>query len=47
VKGGRKNIKYSVGDKGKSIFLDLNIDRSLCNAEMHGTITQVFIGFEI
>ena len=35
VKGGRKSIRYSVGDKNKEHFSDLGIDNILFNALMH------------
>ena len=38
VKGGRKNLRYSVGDKSKEHFCDLGIDSILFNALMHGTV---------
>ena len=38
VKGGRKSIRYSVGDKSKEHFSDLCIDSILFNALMHGAV---------
>ena len=35
VKGGRKSIRYSVGDKSKEHFSDLGIDSILFNVLMH------------
>ncbi len=35
VKGGRKSIRYSVGDRSKEHFSDLGIDSILFNAFMH------------
>ena len=38
VKGGRKSIRYSVGDGSKEHFSDLVIDSILFNALMHGAV---------
>ena len=38
VKGGRKSIRYSVGDGSKEHFWDLGIDRILFNVQLHGAV---------
>ena len=42
VKGGRKSIRYSVGDGSKEHFSDLGIDRILFNALMHCAVNTGF-----